>query len=350
MKRARVILLISFMFVAFQLAASSGNKENHEAFSTVDFVFDHISDSHEWHFFTVGDVHVTLPLPVILFSKHTGLHLFWSGKLHSRSDGFPFQLAEDGKNEGKIIETLTNGSTFVPFDMSITKSVLGLILVALFLILFTTRCARIAKAQIGQAPKGALNLVELVVIFIRDDVAKPFIGPGYNRYLPFLITLFTLILFSNLMGLILPLGLNITSNIAVTLALAAITLMITVLSGNKSYWKHIFNPDAPLFMKTPVLPIMQLIEVAGVLIKPTILMIRLFANMLASHIIVTVLIALIFLMSALINPVVGAGMSVISVLFSVFIVMLDILISFIQAYIFTLLSAMYFGNATSNGH
>jgi len=350
MIRARLLSIILLLLLAFQTNASTSNNEQHEGFSTVDYVFDHISDSHEWFFFSIGQKHIALPLPIIVYSKHSGLNIFLSSKFHHPPHDFRFYIEAEGDNKGKIFEKLPDGTISTPLDLSITKTLVGVILVAFLLIYLGLQAAKSAKTNSQQAPKRLQNIVEMLVIFVRDQIAIPFIGKNYKKYTPFLITLFIFILMANLIGLVLPLQIGVTSNIAVTLALAAITFLITIASGNRHYWSHIFNPDAPWFMKTPILPLMQLIEVIGVIIKPTILMIRLFANMLAGHMIVTVLVALIFLFSASIHPIAGAGVSVISVLFSVFIVLLDILVSFIQAYIFTLLSAMYFGSATSNGH
>lgn len=350
MIRAGFILVILSLFVTVQSVASNSNEQAHEGFNTIDYIFDHINDSHEWHFFSIGDKDFSIPLPVILYSKNSGLVFFSSNKLYHPSPNFQYYLETEGKNEGKIVERTASGDTIVPLDLSITKVIAGVILVALLFIVLALRSVKIAVKQEGKAPKGTQNLLEIIMKFVRDDVAKPFIGDNYKRYFPFLITLFLFILMSNLIGLVLPLGLSITSNIAVTLTLAVITFIITIASGNRQYWKHIFNPEAPWFMKTPVLPLMQIIEIFGVFIKPTILTIRLFANMLAGHIIITVLIALIFLMSSLLSPWAGAGMSLISVVFSIFMIILDILVAFIQAYIFTLLSAMYFGTASSKEH
>ena len=222
-------------------------------------------------------------------------------------------------------------------------------IVSLLMLFFIIKGARMARSNQGQSPKGVLNVVEMLVLFVRDEIAKPFAGKKYRKLLPYLLTLFTFVLLANVIGLILPLGLNVTGNIAVTFVLATITFFITSLNGNKHYWAHIVNPDVPIFMKLPV-PLMPLIEFAGIFIKPIVLMIRLFANMLAGHMIISVLIALIFLMSSVLSPVAGAGVSIITIVFSIFMVLLDLLVSFIQAYIFTLLSAMYFGMATDDGH
>ena len=344
------IVIFSLFFIAFPLFSTASEEEEHEGFNTVEYIFEHVNDSHEWHFLTIGERHISVPLPVILYSKQSGWHFFSSAKLHHHEEGFHFYLAEGGENNGKIVEKLEDGNETVPLDLSLTKTVLGLLIVAIIMLLFLIQGAGKAKASKGKAPKGALNVTEMLVLFVRDEIAKPFGGKKYRKLLPYLLTLFTFVLLANLIGLILPLGLNVTGNIAVTATLAAITFLITSFNGNKHYWGHIVNPDVPVYMKIPI-PLMPFIELAGIFIKPIVLMIRLFANMLAGHMIVAVLIGLIFLMSAVLSPIVGAGTSIISILFSVFMVMLDLLVSFIQAYIFALLSAMYFGMATDNsGH
>jgi len=220
-----------------------------------------------------------------------------------------------------------------------------MLIVTFLLLFFLIKSARLTSKDPMAPPRGIQNLVEPVVTFIRDDVAIPFIGKKYSRYLPYLLTIFFFVLLCNLIGLLIPLGFNITGNIAVTMVLAVFTFLITTVSGKKHYWLEIINPEVPWFMKLP-LPLIPFIEVLGIFTKPIILMVRLFANMFAGHMIVTVLIALIFLMSSVFNPIVGFGTSIISVVFSLFMLVVDILISFIQAYIFTLLSAMYFGMAT----
>jgi F-type H+-transporting ATPase subunit a len=344
-----IFLLASLLLPVNSLAANN-NETQHEEFNVIDYVFDHVNDSYEWHFFSINDTHVTLPLPIILYSKYSGWHFFLSSKFHHSEPGFPFKIAQEGKNEDKIVETLNNGTEYVPFDLSITRTIVGVLLSSIILIFITLRTAKLASVNANEKPKGLQNIIEPIIIFIRDNVAKPFVGDKYKRYLPFLLTLFNFILIANLLGLILPLGLNITGNIAVTLALALFTFLITTFSGNKHYWKNIFNPEGPWYMKSPVLPLMQFIELSSTLIKPIILMIRLFANMLSGHMVTAVLVGLIFLMSAMYGVVAGAGTSIISIIFSVFIILLDILVSFIQAYIFAVLSAMYFGMATEKGH
>lgn len=241
---------------------------------------------------------------------------------------------------------MSDGSETVPLDLSITKTVLGMFIVAFLLLFLLIKASRQTAKDPMAPPRGLQNLVEPVVTFVRDEIAIPFVGEKYKRYLSYLLTMFFFILLCNMIGLLIPLGFNITGNIAVTLVLAVFTFIITMASSNKHYWLEIINPEVPWFMKIP-LPLIPFIEFLGVFTKPIILMVRLFANMFAGHMIVSVLITLIFIMSTIFNPFVGFGTSLISVAFSLFMLLVDILISFIQAYIFTLLSAMYFGMATA---
>ena len=350
MKCIKYIILLAFVLTLNYNEVNASEKEKEEGqFNTVEYIFEHVNDSHEWHFFSFGEKHYSIPLPVILYSKHSGINIFLSNKLHHTDNDFRFHVAHSGVHQGKIIEVMEDGSEIVPFDLSLTKTVLGSLFVAFIMLFILLKGAKMTKKYQGKAPKGVQNVVEMLVLFVRDEIAQPFAGKKYRKLLPYLLTLFTFVLLANIIGLILPLGLNITGNIAVTLTLAAITFLITSLNGNKHYWGHIVNPNVPIYMKLPV-PLMPLIEFAGIFIKPIVLMIRLFANMLAGHMIISVLIALIFLMSSVLSPFVGAGTSIISILFSIFMLMLDLLVSFIQAYIFTLLSAMYYGMATDDGH
>lgn len=346
-------LIIAILFIGCQsnqlFASDEPSEEHEEEFNAVNFIFEHVNDSHEWFFFSVGEKHIAVPLPVIIYSEHSGWHFFMSNKFHHYEESFHFYLGETGSdNEGKIIEILEDGSEFIPLDLSITKTVLGLIIISLLILYLIIKGARKTSKSPNSTPRGLQNIVEPLFNFV-NDIAKESAGKNYKRYLPYLLTVFTFVLVANVFGLILPLGFNLTGNIAVTFVLAAITFIITTISGNKHYWGHIVNPPSPWYMKLPI-PLMPLIEFMGIFIKPIVLMIRLFANMLAGHMIVSVLIALIFLMSYVLNPIVGAGTSLISILFSVFMVVVDLLVSFIQAYIFTLLSAMYFGMATDDGH
>lgn len=342
------ILLLLLFPISSKASATNADSTN-QAFNTVQFIFEHVNDAYEWHFFTNKQKHASVPLPIILFSKETGLNIFTSNQLHSSDSASRFYIQHEGTYEGKIVERLNSGEIVRPLDFSITKSVFGAILVAIFITFFSILVARRTKQNPMAPPKGMQNLLEPIVEFVRDEIAKPFVGKEYKRFLPYLLSLFSFILVANLVGLILPLGFNITGNISITMALAVFTFLITTFTAKRSYWMHIINPDVPIFLKLPI-PIMPFVEFTGTLVKPTVLMIRLFANMFSGHIIVTVLVSLIFIMSQMFGPWVATGTSVVSIFFSVFMMMIDILVSFIQAYIFTLLTALYFGMATASKH
>ncbi|SHF57262.1 ATP synthase F0 subcomplex A subunit [Mariniphaga anaerophila] len=339
----------------------SGEKEHaEEKFDAGHFVIEHVLDAYEWHIASVGETHITVPLPVILFSRHPELHegkklhVFMSSKFHHGHDDYMgFRISASEKNKGKIVELDNQGQELgKPLDLSITKTITGVLVsvVVLFSLLFAA--VRTAKHNRGKAPSGVQNLIEPVIVFIRDEIAKPSIGEKkYKKFMPPLLTLFFFILLNNLLGLIpiFPFGANVTGNIAITMVLALFTFFVTNLRGNKHYWKEIFNPDVPMWLKIPI-PLMPLLEISGMITKPFVLMVRLFANMLAGHLIVTVFLSLIFIFSSLMGPIAGYGVSPVSVLFAVFIMLLDVLVSFIQAYVFTLLSAIYFGMATAEHH
>ncbi|OQB80728.1 MAG: ATP synthase subunit a [Bacteroidetes bacterium ADurb.Bin123] len=358
-----LFLCLFLIFCGMVLHAATQSPENvtgtetgHEAasFDAGKYVVEHVSDAHEWHIVTFGKTHVSIPLPILLYSKTSGLHLFLSSRFqHGHSAYKGFAIATEGQEEGKIVEVNDAGEIIgKPFDLSITKTVAGALISAVILVLILLAVARSAVKSRGKAPSGLQNLIEPVILFVRDEIAIPAIGKkNHERFLPILLSLFFIILINNLFGLIpvFPLGANVTGNISVTLVLALITFFITTFSGNKHYWKEIFNPDVPWWMKFPV-PLMPFVEFFGMFTKPFVLMVRLFANMMAGHLIITVFVSLIFIFGNLFGSAGGLLISPVSVLFSVFIMILDILVSFIQAYVFTLLSALYFGMATVEHH
>lgn len=329
-------------------------KTKDTTFNAGKFVIEHVTDAYEWHIVSFKNSVISVPLPVILYSKNSGLHVFLSSRFHHGKDTWEgFKIAEEGKYEGKIVELNKNGEIIGrPIDVSITKTAAGIFITAFILLFFMIKAARLSVKNKGKAPSGFLNLIEPVILFVRDDIALPSIGEKkYKKFLPILLSLFFFILLNNLIGLIpvFPFGSNVTGNIAITMVLALFTFFITNFNGNKHYWKEIFNPDVPWWMKFPI-PLMPFVEFFGLFTKPLVLMIRLFANMLAGHMIVTVFVTLIFIFSNLMGPLAGWAISPISILFSVFILILDILVAFIQAYVFTLLSAIYFGMATEEHH
>ena len=338
----------------------AGEEHAEEKFNAGEFVIEHVLDAYEWHIASLGEKHISVPLPVILYSKypelHDGkkLHIFMSSKFHHGHDDYRgFRLSHSEEFNGKIVELDAQKHEMGrPLDLSITKAIAGAIVsvIVLFSLLFTA--VRAAKQNRGKAPSGVQNFIEPVIVFIRDEIAKPSIGEKkYKKFMAPLLTLFFFILLNNLLGLIpiFPFGANVTGNIAVTLVLALFTFFVTTINGNKHYWKEIFNPDVPTWLKLPI-PLMPLLELTGMITKPFVLMVRLFANMLAGHLIITVFLSLIFIFSNLMGLVAGFGVSPVSILFSVFIMLLDVLVSLIQAYVFTLLSAIYFGMATADHH
>ena len=322
-----------------------------EKFNPGTFILDHIGDSYEWHILTFNGHHVSIPLPVILYSKQSSFQMFMSSKFHHGTHK-GFNIAADGPNKGKIVEQLADGTYARPMlDLSISKNVFAIFVSFTIMLWVLLSVAKSYKCREGQAPKGLQSCVEIAILFVRDDIARPAIGVKYERFLPYLLTLFFFIFVNNLMGLIpfFPFGANVTGNIAVTLVLAVLTFLITTFSSTKTYWIHIFDtPGVPWWLKIP-LPIMPFTEILGVITKPFVLMIRLFANITAGHIIAIGFFSLIFIFGEM-NPVMGYGASIISILFTVFMTFLELLVSFIQAYVFTLLSALYFGMAIEEHH
>ncbi len=330
---------LSFANDKHEILASGPDSDDGE-FNVNEYIFNHIKDAHEWHLWTTSDGHhVNVSLPVILFSKFSGLHVFMSNKFAHGSSYKGFAKMTGGEYKGKIVKVDQSGSIIeVPLDFSITKNVAGMLVVIIVMLIVFTRMGKLYNNEKAYIPRGIFGIIEIVIIFIRDQVAIPNIGEKkYLRFMPYLLTVFFFILINNLFGLIpfFPFGANITGNIAVTLVLAAFTLVITALSGTKEYWKHIVAPPGvPLWLSPIIMPI----EVAGIFIRPFALMVRLFANITAGHIIVLSLVGLIFIFRSL----TVAPATIALVLFMDF---LEILVAVLQAYVFTLLSALFIGLA-----
>ncbi len=339
-------LFILAMVIMFRPAFSAGSN-NQEDFNAGNLILEHVVDNHEWHIATIGHVHVTIPLPVILFSGGSW-HFGWSSAFHNKDHAWKvFRLQKDGPDKGKIVRTDDPGISV--YDFSITKTVLAIwISVVLIVILFLS-VARSYRRNQGKAPSGLQSLLEPLILFIRDDIAKSSIGEKkYEKFLPYLLTIFFFIFFNNLLGLVplFPGGANVTGNIAVTLVMAVFTFILTTIHGNRHYWVDIVNtPGVPWWLKIPV-PLMPVVEIIGIITKPFVLMVRLFANITAGHIIMLGFVSLIFIFGS-ISVALGMGVSVVSVAFMLFMYLLELLVAFIQAYVFTLLSALYFGLATS---
>ncbi len=327
--------------------------EHTEEFNAGHLIIDHIVDTHEWHIATFGHTHFTIPLPIILLDQGKLVTFMSSRFNHGHSAYMGYKLeTERNPNKGKIVKVLpgtmiTDANAEKPIDLSITKTVVGIFVSFIVLILLFFAIARSYVRNAGHAPKGLQSLLEPLILFVRDDIAQPSIGKNYKKYMPFLLTTFFFIFFSNLIGLVpfFPGGANVTGNIGVTLVLALFTFIIILVKANKNYWIHIFNPPGiPWWLKFPI-PLIPVIELAGVFIKPFVLMVRLFANIAAGHIIVLGFIALIFIFGQM-STTMAYVVSPVSIIFSIFIGLLELLVAFIQAYVFTMLSALYFGMAT----
>lgn len=315
-----------------------------------EVVFGHIGDSYEWHITSWGNHHLTIPLPVVVYSRTSGWHCFLSSRLEEQGGSYEgFSIAPEGSRyEGKLVEHgAATGAEVRPIDLSLTKVATALLLNSLLLVVLILGVSRWYCCHDAQteAPGGFTGAVEMLVMTIHDDVIKSCVGPHYARFAPYLLTAFFFIFINNLMGLIplFPGGANVTGNIAITFVLALCTFVAVNCFGTRHYWKDIFWPDVPLWLKVP-LPIMPVIELFGIFTKPFALMIRLFANMMAGHMAMLVLSCLIFITAGM-GPVLNGSMTVASVLFNIFMNALELLVAFIQAYVFTMLSAVFIGMA-----
>lgn len=309
-----------------------------------EFLFGHVGDSYGWHVTTINGHPVSIHLPVIVHSKTTGWHVFSSKHIEEGEEYDGFKIAsEEEEHRGKLVE-ITPGGLVKPFDISVTKNVFGLFINSLIVLLVILAGARWYRKHDAseEAPGGFAGLVEMVVMMIEDDVIKPCVGHDYKRYSPYLLTAFFFIFINNLMGIIpfFPGGANVTGNIAVTLCLALCTFLAVNLFGNKHYFKDIFWPDVPVFLKA--FPLMPLIEIVGMFTKPFSLMVRLFANILAGHMMILGVLSVIFITASM-GAVLNGSLTFIAVLFGIFMDVLECLVAFIQAYVFTMLSSVFIG-------
>lgn len=352
----RLILLLAAVMLTLPALRAEEAKEAND-FDPGAMIIGHVTDAHSWHLFDYkskdGAEHaVAIPLPVILVNDGH-VDVFMSSKFHhGHADYKGYRLTGGGAAREEIVCVDAEGAVLdkKPLDLSITKTPAAIIIAVVLLIVIIFAARASYKKRPDQAPHGVLQgLVEMLVVFVRDSIARPMIGEAkYRKYLPYLLTLFFFIFFCNILGLIpfFPAGANITGNLAVTGILALITFIMTNLSGNKHYWMDIFNtPGVPAWLK--IFPLMPLVEVIGVFTKPIVLMIRLFANMTAGHIMILSFMALIFILSGLFGAGVGAGVTVVSVFMSVFISLLECLVAYIQAFVFTMLTALYIGMAVA---
>lgn len=341
------------MVIALPAMASGshdGESENEEL-NPKEIIFEHLGDGYGWE--APFNHHVRMPLPVIVKASD-GWHVFSSARLdagETYTDGNAvFKLGgTDSEFKGKVVE-IVGGKEIKPFDISITKNVCAIIICIVIVLglMFWLKSWHLRHPY--KAPRKGLGAVEALMTFIYDSVVKSTLGDKARKFAPYLLTVFFFIFIMNLMGLVVvfPGGANLTGNIAVTMVLAIITFLVTNIFANKHYWKEIFWPDVPLWLKFP-LPIMPMIEIFGMFTKPAALTVRLFANMMGGHMIVLVLTLLIFIFAAF-NPVAGGATTVVSVLFSVFMLIIDVLVSFIQAYVFTMLSTIFISLAQEHEH
>jgi F-type H+-transporting ATPase subunit a len=337
MKRKLAVLsLLLSVFLLFSTSPgfAAGSEED-----KTGFIMHHVKDSHEWHFVTLGHTHITLPLPVIIYSSDRGLEFFMSSDFQ---DHETHKFGKEFAHEGYFIDEhdhlgREDGAGFI--ELSVTKNVVMMFLVMIFLAWLAISAANHYKKNGAVAPKGAAALIEPIVIFVRDEIAKNAIGPKYKKFVPYLLTLFLFIWFGNLLGL-LPGAANMTGNIGITFTLAILTFIITNVNGNKDYWKHVFaTPGVPPVMLLIIVPV----EIIGLFTKPFALMVRLFVAITAGHIVILGFIALVFIFESY-------ALGILSTLMVTFINLIELLVATIQAYVFTLFSAMYIGSAVAEHH
>lgn len=341
-------------------------QEEKKMFNATEVIFGHVLNAHEYHFLDIvgdnGEKHpITLPLPVILYSPQKGFTTFMSSRFehgHAEYEGYMLLKEESIKHLGldpkkynpEDIVAIKDGKvdeSVKVYDLSLTRNVVQMLLVLALFTFLMLRIAKRYKSGVGvtSAPKGSQSLIEPVITFVRDEVAKPNLGHKVDKYMPYLLTVFFFILINNIFGLI-PGSANVTGNIAFTAVLGVISFVVILFSSNSHYWGHIFNPPGvPFGVKLILVPV----EFLSVFIKPFALIIRLFANMVAGHIIIICLISLIFIFGQL-NAVAGWGSSPLVIAFTVFIYLIEVLVAFLQAFIFTMLTAVFIGQAFEGEH
>ena len=380
MKKRIALFLGTLTLLASQaICAGESHDHGHEetAFNPSNFIIHHVADAHEIHLW--GDVHI--PLPIIVYTEAHGLDVFMSSTFEGHGDvrtavrpsGVTYELSHghiavatehghaeahghDGHDhadhEGDHDHAGHDHADHGPhvYDLSITKSIAGMLLMLGLMLVLFGRMAASYKGGTGQAPTGMTNALEPLVLFLRDEIAVPNIGKEKaDKFLPFLLTVFFFIFFANLLGLV-PFigGFNVTGTLGITMVLAAMVFAITTFSGNKHYWGHLlWPPGVPMF----VMPIIIPIEIVGMFLKPIVLMIRLTANISAGHIIILSFVSLILIFGKGGEAIAaGYGIGIFSTAFMIFMYCLELLVAFLQAFVFTLLAAIYFGEATHEAH
>ena len=352
-------MLISFGVLAQHEEHGTNNEELHtekaevQEFNPVKTIMDHIKDANEWHIITLDEEsthpqHVSVSLPVIIYDEE-GLKVFMSSKIAHGHEHQGYTMVDgsvvsvDGKKKADMFDVVKGelSTKKLFYDLSITKNVTTLILLLVILFLVMMKVANNYKKDL--VPRGTAKFLEPIIVFVRDDIAKPNIDAKYvNKFMPFLLSVFFFVWFANMMGLVpfMPFGANVTGNIAVTFVLALITMIIVNVNGNKGYWQHmLWMPGVPVPVKLLLAPI----ELVGVVAKPFALMIRLFANIMAGHIVVLSLIGIIFIFKSV-------GGAFMAIPLALFISVLEILVAFLQAFVFTMLAALFIGTSTAEAH
>lgn len=354
----RSALLIAALTVLNTTIFASEEHSDEQKFEPGKMIMHHVADAHSIHLWLPFAGELSVPLPVIVYSDK-GLDVFSSGKFydhhepvpHTTSSGNTYVLEHEhiyfASEEGEAMMN-EDGTHAGPMDLSITKSVFGMMVIMFLMVFLFIKVANRYKKTNNGAPKGAQSLLEPLILFIRDEVAVPSIGAkNADKFMPFLLSVFFFIWMCNMLGLIPFLGgFNITGTLAITLVLATAVFVITTINGNRHYWGHIFwPPGVPLPIKIILVPI----EIAGLFIKPVVLMVRLTANITAGHIIILAFVSLVILFGQQ-SAVLGYGVGVGAVVFMILMFFIELLVAFLQAYVFTLLAALYFGDATQEAH
>ncbi|MEO6916485.1 MAG: F0F1 ATP synthase subunit A [Chitinophagaceae bacterium] len=342
---ASLLTICFFFLTSVSFGQDKPEEETQGKFNPGKLIIEHVSDNHSYHLFDWKEHPVAIPLPVFLYSPQKGFSAFSSARFehgHAAFEGYKIE-------ENAVVAVKPDGSVdeeVKVYDFSMTRNVVQMLFALSILMWIVISAAnKYKKNGASVAPSGMQNAIEVVVTFIRDEVAKVNLGHSYKKYMPYLLTIFFFILINSVFGLV-PGIANVTGNIAFTFVLAAISLVVILFSSTGHFWGHIFwPPGVPFLVKFILIPV----EFAGIFIKPIALMIRLFANMIAGHIVITCFIMLIFIFGGM-SKVAGIGFSPISILFTVFIYFIEILVAFIQAFIFTNLTAVFIGQAMEGGH
>ena len=346
-----ITAIIALVIVALMAFGYYRSATHHHGSSEVDpkeIIYEHLGDAYGWEIPFSHDVRI--PLPIIVKGQD-GWHCFSSSRVTDGETYEGFQISHSDDHNGKVVQVLEDGSEYRPLDLSITKNVAAIFVAALVVILIVFSIRNWYKKNGMKAPRKGTAFLELIVDYVYSDTIRPIMGKEAPKYAPYLLTVFFFILTMNLLGLVVifPGGANLTGNLAVTMVLAVITFFVINLTGTKEYWKEILWPDVPMALKCPV-PMMPFIEILGMFTKPVALMIRLFANMMGGHMVVLVLMLLIFIFTSMFGAFVGGATTVFSLAFALFMLALDTLVSFIQAYVFTILSTIFISMAHVQPH